>query len=102
MADPGRLTKEEWDDLEPRLVEAERALHESFVGSPEAQSLMGDSDKTPGYLLLLRLKELNDREAIQLFRAVEMYHHELSRADMTVAFLRGREVGRAEAGSEGS
>lgn len=97
MAEEGRLTKEEWDDLEPRLAEADRLVHEQFTRSPEARSLMGDTDKTPGYLLLQRLKELNDEAATKLFRATEMYHHEITRADISVAFRRGKELGRAQA-----
>jgi hypothetical protein len=97
MADPTRLTKEQWDDLEPLLAAADRAAHDRFMRSPEAASLLADPDKTPGYLLLQRLKELNDPAAIKLFRAVEMYHHEIMRGEITAAFLRGRELGRAEA-----
>jgi len=92
--EPGRLTKEEWDDLEPRLAQAERAAHERYMRSPETRSLVGETDKTPGYLLLQRLKERDDTEAVKLFHAVEMYHHELSRADIAAAFLRGRELGQ--------
>ena len=92
--DAVRLTKEEWDDLEPCLADAERAAHERFVKSAEIQEVMGGSDKTPGYLLLQRLKGLNDKEAVQLFRAVEMYHHEITRADIAVAYARGKEVAK--------
>ncbi len=49
--------------------------------------------------ILQRLKETNDQDAVRLFRATEMYYHELTRGDITVAFLRGREVGRV--GAEG-
>jgi len=96
MADVGRLTKEEWDDLEPLLAEADKAAHERFMRSPAAKALLQESDNTPGYQLLQRLKEIDDRTAVQLFRAVEMYHHEVTRADITVAFLRGKEIGRAQ------
>ncbi|MFB3881024.1 MAG: hypothetical protein ACE149_07155 [Armatimonadota bacterium] len=92
MAEAGRLTKEEWDDLEPLLAEADRQTHERFVQSPEAQSLIGDEQNSPGYLLLQRLKELNDETAIKLFRAAEMYHHEITRADITVAYLAGKQA----------
>jgi len=97
MAERGRLTKEEWEDLESHLVDAEGAAHRQFMGSQTAKELMGDTDKTPGYLLLQRLRELSDPQAIRLFRAVEMYHHELSRADIAAAYLRGKEAGRNEA-----
>ena len=93
MAELGRLTKDEWDALEPLLAAADKAAHEQFMRSPAAKSLLEGSDETPGYQLLQRLKELNDQTAVRLFRAVEMYHHELTRADITAAFLRGKEVG---------
>ena len=97
---PGRLTKEEWDDLEPLLAAADKATHERFMQSSAAKSLLGEGgDEGPGYLLLQRLKETNDQDAIRLFRATEMYYHELTRGDITVAFLRGKEVGRG--GAEG-
>jgi len=96
MADANRLTKDEWDDLEPVLAEADRAAHEKFMESPEARDTLGGADKSPGYLLLQRLKELNDEVAIKLFRATEMYYHEITRADISAAFLRGKQVGRFE------
>ncbi len=102
MAEVGRLTKEEWNELEPLLSEADKAAHRRFMESPAAKSLLPESEKTPGYQLLQRLKELEDETAVRLFRAVEMYHHELTRADIIVAFLRGKEVGRAGAGSQES
>ncbi len=40
--------------------------------------------------------------AIKLFRAMEMYHHEINRADISAAYLRGKQVGRGEAGSKES
>jgi hypothetical protein len=91
--EPVRLTKEEWDDLEPRLAQAERVAHDRYMQSPETRALIGENEETPGYLLLQRLKELDDQDAIKLFRAMEMYHHELTRSDITAAFVRGREVG---------
>lgn len=102
MAELGRLTKDEWDALEPLLAAADKAAHEQFMRSPAAKSLLEESDETPGYQLLQRLKELNDQTAVRLFRAVEMYHHELTRADITAAFLRGKEVGEARGGAEES
>ena len=98
MAEPGRLSKEEWDDLEPRLVAVEQEAHGRFMASPETRKLIREGDKTPGYLLLQKLREINDAEAVRLFRAVEMYYHELTRADITAAFLRGKEVGWAGCG----
>jgi hypothetical protein len=94
MAGEGRLTKEEWDGLEPLLAAADGAAHEKFMGSPEARAL---TDKTPGYLLLQHLKKLDDQTAIKLFRATEMYQHEITRADIGAAYLRGKKIGRAAA-----
>jgi hypothetical protein len=97
MGKAGRLTKEEWDDLEPLLAEADKATHQRFMSSPEAKSLLGEEqDRSPGYVLLQRLKETNDQDSVRLFRAMEMYHHELTRADIAAAFLRGKEVGAKE------
>ncbi len=93
-----RMTQEEWQDLEPRLAGAERAAHNEYTSSPEAAELTGGSEYTPGYLLLQRLKVANDQEGIRLFRAMEMYHHELTRADIAAAFLRGKEIGKQSTG----
>ena len=93
MAESSRLTKEEWDALEPRLEHAERGAHELFMQTPETQALLGGAEHTPGYVLLQHLKEQNDQTAIRLFRAVEMYHHELTRANIAAAFLYGKETG---------
>jgi hypothetical protein len=93
MAERDRLTKEEWDDLEPRLRDADRQVHKRFLASPEARALLGESERSPGYVLLQHLKESGDERAIKLFRATEMYQHEITRADITVAFLRGKEAG---------
>lgn len=96
MADFGRLTKEEWDALEPQLAVADKAAHEAFIATPQAQAVVGVTATTPGYLLLQRLKELNDETAIQLFRITEMYHHEITRADIAAAYLAGKAAGRAD------
>ena len=61
--------------------------------------MTGGGEYTPGYLLLQRLKAASDLDGIRLFRAMEMYHHELTRADISAAFLRGREIGRQSKGS---
>jgi hypothetical protein len=97
MADAGRLTKEEWDDLEPILAEADRVAHENFMSSPETKALLGDSKQSPGLVLLQHLKKIGDEEAVKLFRATEMYHHEITRADIGAAYVRGKHVGRARA-----
>jgi hypothetical protein len=95
MAEAPRLTKEEWDELEPVLAEADSAAHEQFMESPEAKALLGDTERTPGYLLLQHLKKIGDQDAIKLFRATEMYHHEITRADITAAYLQGKNANRA-------
>ena len=95
MAESSRLTKEEWDALEPRLEHAERTAHGLFMQNAETQALLGGVEHTPGYVLLQHLKGQNDQTAIRLFRAVEMYHHELTRANIAAAFLYGKEMGRS-------
>jgi hypothetical protein len=102
MPEPERMTKQEWEDLEPLLVEAEKEAHEQYMKNPQARELVGDTERTPGYVLLQRLRETNDQTAIRLFRAVEMYHHEITRADITAAFLLGKEIARRSAGSDQS
>jgi hypothetical protein len=93
-----RMTQEEWQDLEPRLAGAERAAYDEYMSSAEVSELSGVSEYTPGCLLLQRLKVANDQEGIRLFRAMEMYHHELTRADISAAFLRGKEIGQQSKG----
>jgi hypothetical protein len=93
-----RMTEQEWADLEPRLAAAERAAHDEYMANEGVAALTGGSEFTPGYLLLQRLKTANDQEGIRLFRAMEMYHHEITRADISAAFLRGREIGQQSTG----
>jgi len=83
-------------------VAAEREAHDRFMASPEAGKIIRDKEKTPGYLLLQRLRQGDDEEAVRLFRAMEMYYHELTRADIAAAYLRGKEVGRTECCNEQS
>ena len=87
------LTKEEWQDLEPYLVEAEAHARAEYLATEQAKALLGERQETPGYLLLQRLKERGDEEGVRLFRAAEMYQHELVRHDLAVAYLRGKQVG---------
>jgi len=101
MADTGRLTKDEWDDLEPILAEADRVAHENFMSSPEIRTLLGDSDKSPGFVLLQHLKSSGDQEAVKLLRATEMYYHEITRSDIAAAYLHGKKAGRSEAEESG-
>jgi hypothetical protein len=95
-----QMTTEEWEDLEPRLAAAERAAHDEFMATDEVRELTGGAEFTPGYLLLQRLKLLKDPEAIRFFRAMEMYHHELTRADINAAFQRGRETAEGQGKSQ--
>ncbi len=88
----GKLTKEEWETLEPRLSAAERAAHEEYMSEPETVEALGGTEFTPGYLLLQHLKAANDQEGIRLFRSMEMYHHEITRADIAAAYLFGKSV----------
>ena len=97
MLERTHLTKDEWDDLEPYLVSAEEHGREEWLASTD----LADKETTPGALLLRRLRELGDEEAIRLFRAAETYQHELTRHDLAVAYLRGRQVGEMRGGGGG-
>jgi len=94
MPDQDRLTKEQWQDLEPYLARAEEKAREEFRASEQARALPADSRETPGYHLLKRLKESGDPELTRLFHLVELYQHEMTRADIAAAFLRGFQLGR--------
>lgn len=96
MLERSHLTKEEWDDLEPLLVEAERHAHDEYLTQEAPLELRG-AESSPGGLLLRRLIASGDREALALFRAAEMYFHELSRHGYAAAYLRGKQVGGEEA-----
>ena len=93
MAEQDRLTKEQWQDLEPYLAEAEERARREFFASEQARAVIGDSQETPGLHLLNRLKASQDAEAIRLFRLTELYQHEIARADIVAAFLRGFQLG---------
>jgi hypothetical protein len=91
------MTAEEWEALEPRLAAAERAAHEEYMSAPETVEVLGGTDLTPGYLLLQHLKEAGDQPGIRLFRAMEMYHHEITRADIAAAYAFGKSGGKPAA-----
>jgi hypothetical protein len=97
MAERTHLTQEEWEDLEPLLCEAERHAHEEYFAQEAPPVLHNRTEVTPGGLLLRRLIAHGDQEAVALFRAAEMYFHELSRHGYAAAYLRGKEVGGEEA-----
>ena len=92
------LTKEEWDDLEPLLQEAEQHAHDEYVLQEAPPGLLPDAETSPGGLLLRRLISRGDEEAVALFRAAEMYFHELARHGYAVAYLRGKKQGGEGAG----
>jgi hypothetical protein len=91
------LTKDEWDGIEPLLREAEQHAHKEYFTQEAPTGLLPDSETTPGCLLLRRLIAQDDEEAIALFRAAEMYFHELARHGYAAAYLRGKQVGGEEA-----
>src|SRR3990170_1360109 len=86
MSQQDRLTREEWQDLEPYLAEAEEKARLEFFASEQAREVLGDSRETPGYHLLKRLKAKEEAEAVQLFRLAELYQHEMTRADIAAAY----------------
>ena len=88
-----RVTKEEWEMIEPRLAAAERVAHDEYMSDPEVVETLGGAEFTPGYLLLQHLKAANDQKGIKLFRVMEMYHHEITRADIAAAYLLGKSTG---------
>ena len=94
MPEQDRLTKDQWQDLEPYLVQAEERARREFLSSEQARDLIGDSQETPGFHLVKQLRASGEEEAIRLFRLAELYQHEITRADITAAFLRGVQVGR--------
>jgi len=97
MAERTHLTQEEWADLEPLLQRAERHAHQEYFTQEAPPGLRQEAETTPGCLLLRRLIARGDEEAVALFRAAEMYFHELSRHGYAAAYLRGKEVGGARA-----
>lgn len=91
------MTEEEWKQLEPMLVEAEHQGHDEYFQEQQA----GDKEREgPGALLLRHLMRRGDAEAVILFRAVEMYQHELTRKGYAAAFRLGQRAssrkGKAE------
>jgi hypothetical protein len=97
MIEQTHLTREEWEDLEPLLRQAEQHAHEEYVSQEAPAGMLPDADATPGGLLLRRLIARGDAESVALFRAAEMYFHELSRHGYATAYLRGKQVGGGEA-----
>jgi hypothetical protein len=91
MKDTLHLTEEQWAVLEPLMQEAETHAHEEFFASHLTKDLLREgSQETPGNILLRYLKERGDETAIRLFRAMELYNHEIVRHDLAVAFHLGQ------------
>ena len=91
MADEFHLTREEWEQLEPRLAAAEAHAHDEFFTMDDAKALVGEDRTTPGSRLLRLLLQSGDDEAVALFRAAEMHSHELTRHGYAAAFRCGQE-----------
>ncbi|HUT73640.1 MAG TPA: hypothetical protein VM221_02250 [Armatimonadota bacterium] len=91
MADGLHLTQQEWERLEPQLAAAEAHAHEEFFDMEEARALLGEDRTTPGARLLRRLLQGGDETAVALFRAAEMYNHELTRHGYAAAYRCGRD-----------
>lgn len=84
------LTHEQWEALEPVLQQAEAHAHEEFFASEASQDLLRTgSEETPGNILLHYLREKGDETAVRLFRAMELYQHELVRHDIAAAYHLG-------------
>jgi len=94
MQDHFHLTKEEWASLEPLLREAENHAHAEFFAGQAAQDLLREgTEETPGNILLRYLRERGDSGAVRLFRAMELYQHELVRHGLAAAYRLGQETG---------
>jgi hypothetical protein len=92
MEDQFHLTAEQWAKLEPLLQEADKHAHaEFFAGSTAKDLLRGTSEETPGNILLRYLRERGDETGVRLFRAMELYNHELLRHGIAIAFHLGEE-----------
>ena len=95
MSDQLHLTQEEWEHLEPRLAAAEAHAYDEFFAMQDAQALLGDDRTTPGARLLRLLLQSGDETAVALFRATEMYNHELTRHGYAAAYRCGAERQKA-------
>lgn len=96
MADDFHLTQQEWEELEPRLAAAEAHAHDEFFEMEEARALLGEDRTTPGARLLRLLLQGGNEEAVALFRAAEMYNHELTRHGYAAAYRGGRNGARSD------
>jgi hypothetical protein len=96
MADEFHLSQQEWEALEPRLAAAEAHAHGEFFDMEDMRQVLGADRTTPGARLLRRLLQGGDEEAIGLFRAAEMYHHELTRHGYAAAYRCGVDAARCD------
>ncbi|NIM04433.1 MAG: hypothetical protein GTN69_06580 [Armatimonadetes bacterium] len=95
MQDNFHMTEEEWARLEALLRDSEKHAHAEFFASQVAKDLLREgTEETPGNVLLRYLRERGDETAVRLFRAMELYNHELVRHDLAVAFHLGKETER--------
>jgi len=91
MQDVFHLTEQEWACLEPLLRQAEGHAHAEFFAGQAAKDLLREgSQETPGNILLRYLKERGDDTGVRLFRAMELYQHELVRHDLAAAYHLGK------------
>ena len=95
MADDFHLVQQEWEDLEPRLAAAEEHAHAEFFEMDEMRAVLGDDRTTPGARLLRLLLQAGNDEAVALFRAAEMYNHELTRHGYAAAYRCGMDAAKA-------
>jgi len=96
MADDFHLSQQEWEELEPRLAAAEAHAHGEFFEMEDMQQVLGADRTTPGARLLRLLLQGGDEEAIALFRAAEMYNHELTRHGYAAAYRCGVDAARCQ------
>lgn len=94
--DTFRMDKEDWEKLEPLLVEAEREGHREYFAEHGGE----EGTESPGALLLRHLMRRGDAEGLILFRAVEMYFHELSRKGYAAAYMLGKQSGKSKGKAE--
>jgi len=96
MGDEFHLTQAEWEALEPRLASAEAHAHDEFFEMEEARALLGEHRRAPGTRLLRLLLQSGNDEAVALFRAAEMYNHELTRHGYAAAYRLGKEAAKLQ------
>jgi len=96
MADEFHLAQEQWEQLEPRLAAAEAHAHGEFFEMEDMRDVLGGDRTTPGLRLLRLLLQGGDDEAVALFRAAEIYNHELTRHGYAAAYRCGSDAAEAQ------